>query len=86
MVSELETSIGDPELKVCSAFHLLILFRLVLSLINLHLFLDRGEDDVKIHADVINRSVIAVQIHAAMVSRAVNDLQNREALKKLWSN
>lgn len=45
-----------------------------------------AEDDVKIHADVISHSVIAVQIHEAMVSRAVNDLQNREALKKLGSN
>jgi hypothetical protein len=41
---------------------------------------------VKIPADFISHSVIYVQIHNFMVIRAVNDLQNREALKKLGSN
>ena len=41
---------------------------------------------VQIHANIISCLLIAVQIHAVMVSHAVNDLQNREALKKLESN
>jgi hypothetical protein len=37
MVLELETSFGDPELKVCFSFHLLIVFHHVLSLHDLHI-------------------------------------------------
>jgi hypothetical protein len=36
---------------------------------------------MKIHEDIINRSLIVVKIHAAMVSRMVNDMHNREELK-----
>jgi hypothetical protein len=37
MVLELETSIGDPEPKVCFSFHLLTVFHHVLSLHDLHI-------------------------------------------------